>query len=99
MSGVLVVLLVDAIHDVETYREYERLHDREVFASFGGEIVVKSEAPDVLEGDWPHQRVVVLRFPSGEALHAWYASPHYREVSQLRLAASSGRMAAFPVYG
>jgi uncharacterized protein (DUF1330 family) len=95
MSAVYAVLLVDEIHDPERYREYERRHDRAAFAAFGGEIVVKSDEPEVIEGEWPHERLVLLRFPSREALHAWYSSPHYRDVGELRLTASRGRMACF----
>lgn len=96
---VYAVLLVDGIHDARRYTEYERLHDRAVFAAHGGELLVKSEAPEILEGTWPHQRTVVLRFPSRAALRAWYDSPHYAEVRGLRLEASEGRMAAFEAYG
>jgi uncharacterized protein (DUF1330 family) len=99
MSAVYAVLLVDEIQDPERYREYERRHDRAAFAAFGGDIVIKSDDPEVLEGEWPHARLVLLRFPSREALHAWYGSEHYAEVGQLRLAASRGRMACFAEFG
>jgi uncharacterized protein (DUF1330 family) len=98
MSTVYAVLIVDEIHDPERYREYERRHDRGALAAAGGEILVKSEEPEVLEGDWPHQRVVILRFPSRAALHTWYASDHYAEVGELRLQASHGRMAVFEAF-
>ena len=39
----------------------------------------------MLEGEWPHERTVVLEFPSREKAEAWYHSPAYQKILPLRL--------------
>ncbi|MGA8709644.1 MAG: DUF1330 domain-containing protein [Thermoplasmata archaeon] len=39
---------------------------------------------EVLEGSWKPPRVVLLEFPSMDALHAWYNSPEYAPLIRLR---------------
>jgi uncharacterized protein (DUF1330 family) len=39
----------------------------------------------VLEGEWPHPRLVVIEFPSRAAAEDWYKSPDYQKVIPLRL--------------
>jgi uncharacterized protein (DUF1330 family) len=96
--SVYALLLVDAIHDPDGYTEYERSHDRAVLEAHGGEILIKSEDPEILEGHWRHQRVVLISFPSRAEFHGWYDSEHYVNVRALRLAASTGRMVCFDGY-
>jgi uncharacterized protein (DUF1330 family) len=94
-SDVYALLLVENIDDPDTYREYERGFDRDHFKAMGGELLVKSESPNEIEGTWAHQRVVLLRFPSQEAFDTWYASPEYSAVKGLRLASGPMAMACF----
>ena len=42
----------------------------------------------VLEGSWPHQRTVVIEFPSRKDAEAWYRSPAYQKILPLRLKAA-----------
>jgi len=42
----------------------------------------------VLEGEWPHERTVILEFPSREKAEAWYHSPAYQKILPLRLNAA-----------
>lgn len=94
-TDVFALLLVENIDDPDTYRQYEKAFDRDHFKEMGGELLVKSESPKEIEGDWTHQRVVLLRFPSQEAFDAWYASPEYSAVKGLRLASGPMAMACF----
>lgn len=96
MPAVYALLLVDGIDDPETYREYEAGFDPDEFAAMGGELLIKSESPQVMEGDWPIQRVVLVRFPSQEQLDAWYDGPSYASVRGLRHKSARQRMASFP---
>jgi uncharacterized protein (DUF1330 family) len=43
----------------------------------------------VLEGDWPHQRTVIIEFPSRAAAEGWYASAAYQAVIGLRQGSST----------
>ncbi len=52
-------------------------------AAHGGEILVGVRGSEAVEGA-PRPVTVVLRFPSKEALRAWYDSPEYQEIIHLR---------------
>jgi uncharacterized protein (DUF1330 family) len=57
----------------------------ETVAKYGGRFLVRGGACDVLEGDWTPKRVVVLEFPSMDALRRWYRSDDYKPLLLERL--------------
>lgn len=71
---------------------YDRYQARfmEVFQHFKGRVLAADEAPAVLEGEWPHQKVVLLSFPDEAALRDWAESDAYREISKDRVAGAKG---------
>ena len=59
--------------------------------------LVRGAGAQVIEADWPTeeppgQTVIVVEFPSIEAVKAWYASPEYAEAYTFRGAAVKRRM-------
>jgi uncharacterized protein (DUF1330 family) len=75
------------IHDwAESEKYAEGFLD--VFARYEGELLVVSENPEVVEGEWPYTRTVLISFPSAEAARRWYESPEYRAIAQYRFRAS-----------
>ena len=56
---------------------------------FGGEFLVRGGQSQSFEGTPPGDRNVVIRFPSLQAAHDWYASKEYAPVKVLRQAAST----------
>ncbi|MFG2297386.1 DUF1330 domain-containing protein [Streptomyces sp. NPDC048603] len=50
---------------------------------FGGRFLVHGTRPEVLEGTFPSQ-VVVIAFPDIETARAWYASDAYQAIIPLR---------------
>ena len=76
------------INDRERYRRYAEGFV-EIFAKYGGKLLSVDEEPEVLEGDWPYARTVLLSLPSKEQAEAWYNSAEYQALAQHRLAASS----------
>ncbi|WP_293699292.1 DUF1330 domain-containing protein [uncultured Agrococcus sp.] len=63
-------------------REYmERIES--TFEPFGGEWVVHGTQPEVVEGDWQGD-VVIIGFPSIEAARRWYHSDDYQRILDLR---------------
>ena len=48
---------------------------------------------DVLEGDWPWPRLVIIEFQSRDAARLFYESPEYQKILPLRQAASDGTLA------
>jgi len=77
------------ITDAEPFQEYAAKVPATV-EKFGGRYLVRGGTYDVLEGEWPERRHVVLEFPSVERARAWYDSPDYAPLKALRLSASRG---------
>lgn len=73
------------IHDEREYGKYLAACER-VFENFNGEYLAVDTNPQILEGEWLHQRLVIIRFPSAEDLKKWYNSPAYQEILKFRLA-------------
>jgi uncharacterized protein (DUF1330 family) len=57
-------------------------------ARFGGRYLVRADTATALEGSWDDDRIVVLEFPTREAALAWYHSPEYRDLRDLRWSAA-----------
>ena len=51
-------------------------------------MLVVDEAPQVLEGEWPHSRSVLLRLDTKPELDAWCFSPASQALAEHRWAAS-----------
>lgn len=60
---------------------------------FGGRYRVRGGETQVLEGQWPAQRLVVIEFQSSEAARLFYDSPEYQQILPLRTGASDGTVA------
>lgn len=56
-------------------------------AAHGGEILVRGQFADALLGEGSPHATGVMRFPSVDAAQAWFASPEYRALTELRDAA------------
>jgi uncharacterized protein (DUF1330 family) len=71
----------------ELYRRYQaRFFD--VFKQFKGRLLVADEKPVVLDGAWPHDKVVVMEFPDQAEAERFIYSPAYEEISKDRIAGS-----------
>ena len=86
-----LVLAQVTIKDREAYAAYEAgflaiLNDHQ------GQIVSVDESPDVLEGDWPCTRTVVLKFESKAMAQAWYTSTDYQTLAQIRFNSASANV-------
>ena len=66
----------------------------DTLAKYGGKFLVRGGAWEALEGDWRPKRVVLLEFPSMDALKRWYNSPEYRPLIAERKAAAGGPLIA-----
>jgi len=65
---------------------YDRYQARfmEVFRRYPGTLLAADESPQVVEGDWDREKVVLMSFPDQEAFRGWAESPEYQEISQDR---------------
>jgi uncharacterized protein (DUF1330 family) len=75
------------------YDEYRRQVPATV-EKYGGRFVVRGGASETLEGDWGPKRVVVLEFPTMDALKRWYNSAEYKPLIALRQKNASGNVIA-----
>jgi len=81
---------------VEDWDEYGKYQEGfpEIFSRYRGEILAVSDAPRVVEGEWPHTRAVLLRFPDEAEARRWYESPEYQAIAQHRWRASKASIIA-----
>lgn len=77
-----VIVEVD-ISDPEKYNAYKELTPATVQA-YGGKFVLRGNPVTVLEGDWNHERLVMLKFPTREKAEAWYNCPEYQYAKSVR---------------
>jgi len=61
-----------------------------VVAQYGGKYLVIGGPLDAVEGNWRPVFPVLIEFPSLEQAHRWYNSEEYRDLKELRLAATKG---------
>jgi uncharacterized protein (DUF1330 family) len=85
-----VIAEVD-VTDPEAYKPYTAAVPATI-AQYGGRFLVRGGAAEVLEGEWPPLRRVIIEFPSVEAARAWWDSPEYELPRSMRRAASNGRL-------
>lgn len=67
-----------------------------VSAKYGIEALAASNAFEVVDGTWPRQQMVLLRFPSEEKFKAFWSDPDYVPMKELREASSEGEHVLFP---
>jgi uncharacterized protein (DUF1330 family) len=58
----------------------------EVFRRHPGTPLVAGESPQMVEGDWDSEKVVLMSFPDEAALRGWAESPEYQSISKDRRA-------------
>lgn len=71
------------IHDRAEYDTYLRAF-MGVFRRYNGEVLAAVDAPVPVEGSWPYDRTILLRFPSREEALRWSESPEYKEIAKHR---------------
>lgn len=89
MTGILVGEI--EVHDPDKYKEYAAKVPA-VVAQYGGQYLVRGGDMEVLEGEWPDRRIVVIRFPSMARAREWYFSSEYEPLKAVRMSASTGNL-------
>ena len=72
-----------SIKDPEKFQDYAQ-KAAATFGPHGGEPVLRGALTGALVGTADHQAVGIVKFPSREALDAWFASPAYQAIVPLR---------------
>ena len=74
----------------EVFAEYRKQVGATV-EKYRGRFLTRGGAHEVLErGDWRPSRVVVIEFPDMATAKAWYNSPEYAPLLEMRLSAATG---------
>lgn len=85
-------VLVDVeVTEAVGYEEYKKMAPRSI-SSYGGRYLVRGGAVEMLEGEWPVHRVVILEFPDAAKARAWWSSEEYRPARDLRQRTARTRM-------
>ena len=86
----LVVVDVE-VTDPVRYEDYKKQAAATVTA-YGGKYVARGGRVEVLEGDWPTGRFVILEFPTAERAREWWGSEAYRPAKALRHATARTKL-------
>lgn len=81
MSSYLIVHAT--VKDPDKLKQYGAAAS-EIVRAHGGEFVTRAQVTDVLVGSHDHKVCVLIKFPDGAALKAWYNSPDYQALAPLR---------------
>jgi uncharacterized protein (DUF1330 family) len=67
---------------------YDRYQTRfmDVFVRHQGTLLAADESPQLVEGRWERDKVVLMSFPDAAAFRLWSESPEYQEISKDRRA-------------
>jgi uncharacterized protein (DUF1330 family) len=71
------------ITDPVGYEGYKQLAESTI-QLFGGKYLVRGGACEIMEGDWPTGRLIILEFGSVEKAKAWLDSPEYAPARAMR---------------
>ena len=85
------VIYEGEVVDPDRYEEYRPLAAASIAAA-GGRYVVRGGAFEVLEGDAPAGRTVVVEFPTTQAALDWYRGEQYTAARAVREGAARARM-------
>lgn len=61
-------------------------------AAYRGRYLARGGATDVLEGSWSPKRCVILEFPDMAHLRAWWSSPEYAPLRDMRQRATRSHL-------
>lgn len=81
MSAYLIATI--EVHDADAYEEYKETVPA-LIGKHGGRYIVRGGASDVVEGEWPPGRIVVLEFPDFASANAFADDPAYEPVAAIR---------------
>ena len=76
------------VHDWDKYREYVK-RTRAIAEKYGGRYHIRGGEITVVAGNWRPNRLIVIEFPSKEALENFRTCPEYQPVADIRKSAST----------
>ena len=83
MAGYVIAQI--KVNEPEAYKEYVK-QNTAIVEKYGGKFLVRGGEMEVLEGECPYPRAIVIEFPTVAAAREWYGSPEYEGPKSTRLA-------------
>lgn len=77
-------VLTQTVTDKERYQKAYVAATWPFLTKYGAEIVAVSMEAEVLQGD-PPKGIIILRFPSDEAVRSFVNDPDYQQIKQIRM--------------
>jgi uncharacterized protein (DUF1330 family) len=74
-----------SVRNRQRYERYQRAF-LPVLEHYGGKLVVADEQPQVREGRWPHQKLVIVEFADEQSFERCMMSDDYQEIARDRRA-------------
>jgi uncharacterized protein (DUF1330 family) len=81
------IIAQEVINDREEFEKY-RAGVHGTLDKYKGKPIVSNEDFEVIEGEWPYTKTVIIQFPSVEEAKRWYESPEYQKTVQHRFRAA-----------
>lgn len=78
-----------SITGADAYNRYQAAF-MEVFGKFQGTLLAADANPQIIEGAWDKEKVILMSFPDEKSFQEWAFSPEYQEISKDRQAGSEG---------
>ena len=79
------------VHDSELMQDYVEKAGP-TGGPYGAELLASTTEVAHMDGSWTPSRVVIFRFPSMERAKAWYNSPEYQAIVDMRLKAAESSL-------
>jgi uncharacterized protein (DUF1330 family) len=79
------------VTDAVAYEEY-RKRLTPLNAKYGGKFLVRASKVETLDGDWKPERLIVIEFPSKAKALAWFRSPQFAPLQEMRQKSSRGKL-------
>jgi len=81
------VIYQGEVLDPARYEEYKSKGAASILAA-GGKYIVRGGDVEVLEGEPPAARTVILEFPTRQAALDWYRGTEYSDIRKIRVGAA-----------
>ena len=86
-------VLIAEVNDPETYKEYIS-RTPPIVKRYGGKFLVRGGEVDTIEGELFNDRLVILEFPSKQAIHDMFSDHEYKAAAEYRKVSSRARILA-----
>ncbi len=85
------IVLDFSVHDYDTFIEYANRVPA-FMQKHGGHYIVRGAEPEVMEGNWMPERLVIIEFPSRKDAVAFLDDPDFQELKEIRIKTTTSKL-------